>query len=242
MCTMTHNVTQSDSISECHKSATTPLDPSIQNFDEQDDVTCTQSDCGVDTSNSVEISVSVIAMEIDVKTDPLLSKDKESVLNNPSQCISSCMGASNIESAGEESNCPPSCIQNNADSVVASSSPVDHTSQCHTDLVDGLNNMAIDDKSTCNTKFVCKGTQTLSVQGRNDTLTSLCDGMAERQRVADGTTCELTATHCEIDGDGFQSKQGKHDHTTSNETSEAELEVSFWLTVISKIDSLSILV
>lgn len=216
MYTKTHDITQSDCISDDHDFVTTSLDPSVQNFDKQDDVTCTKSDCTADMSNNKKIFGDNVALEDDKNSTQLQNNDQEFELLKPSQCVSSCVCASNILPAVQESNCPATLdnhAQDMSSSVVASSSLVDHTSQHDTDFVDGCQNV---------TEYACQQSQK---------CTSHCNNKVEGERMREGTTGEQNLAHCESNGNNFKTKQGHLDHTengtASNEfkTLESELEV-----------------
>jgi len=217
MCTKTHDITQSDCINDDHDYVTTSLDPSAQNFDKQDGVTCTKSVCTADMSNNEKIFGNNVALEDDKNSTQLQNNDQEFELLKPSQCVSSCVCASNIQPAVQESNCPATLDNNAQDmssSVVASSSLVDHTSQHDTDFVDG--------RCQNVTEYACQQSQK---------STSHCNNKAEGERMREGTSSEQTLAHCESTGNNFKTKQGHLDHTengtASNEfkTLESELEV-----------------
>lgn len=215
----THNGTQSD-LGD-HDSVTgTP----VQTSDEQEDATCTQSDCASDMSNNEDIISSNVSLENNKKEHPQQNNFKEAGVKNPSQCVSSCMCTSDTKLTSIECKSPPPLNNNNMHgndtSVSTSPSSLYHASQFKAcDLVDGLNNMAVGE---CPTESLCQRTQTLIDHDANDK----CNGMVDGERPTAGTTCELTS---DIEN-GFQSKQGDPglavNHTTLKKTSENDLEVS----------------
>ena len=218
----THNGTQSDQGD--HDSITASMDGrSVQTSNEQEDATCTQSDCASHMSTNEDIISGNVSLENNKKEHPQQNNYKEADVKNPSQCVSSCMCTSDTKLTSIECKSPPSLNNNmhsNDTSVSTSPSSLYHASQFKVcDLVDGLNNMAVGESPI---ESLCQWTPTLIDHDANDT----CNGMVDGERPTAGRTCELTS---DIEN-GFQSKQGDPDlvvnHTTLKKTSENDLEVS----------------
>ena len=217
-----------------HGSTKPSLDPSIQSFDEEGDITCTQSDCDAETSScKKQETVSDGVVENDERADPQQSNADEFVINKALQCVvSPCTSKLNIKSVNKEPSCSASLnnTEGNVASIEASPLQVECASPCNSDFVDGLNNMAIVESQT---ESVCQQTQTLNNQDIIDTCTSLCSGLAEKEKTIDSKACELITTHCEVTENDFHSKQGCLDvtvnHTAPNkmpESSNLHVEVS----------------
>ena len=216
----THNGTQSE-LGDHHDSTAASMDGrSVQTCDEQEDTTCTQSDCASDMSYHEDIISGNISLENNKKEHPQLNNDNEADIKNPAQNVSSCMCASDAKFTSKECKSLPSLSNNtNSNGTSVSTSPSSslyHARQFNAcDLVDGLHNMAVKETRS-------QWTQTSIEHNANDA----CNGMVDGERPAAGTTCELTSDIRH----GFQSNQGDPalaiNQAALKKTSENDLEVS----------------
>ena len=181
----------------------TPVQP--EEFD-QDDITCTQSHCDMDSENSGIVADSIVMESVEAG-DPSRNNNNNYNESYTKSQRASCMEdtLNNDKELAHQESCHPLAIEvSNKQQPDASDVDQQQQHSLHTDLVDGLSGMVVQERAESD----CPEDGCDSHTPHSSCLFS---GKADEVEITNGITYELTTTDDRIFDNNFKTKQGNSD-------------------------------